>query len=423
MLHTSSSTTKTVFILSLAFLLFLIPYYYLVRKRKDFNDDNADDDDDAEGFFINPCPNPNCVRCQKYKQVQLSAKRRLPHLIRHCREKKINGGQNYETVVQNHTHTSSIKRKGRVEEEKEEQIKNHNDPCQNFEFQLERVIDGVLNKKSHKNDKKNRRASGQHPTVLFIPRLSQEHSNYHGTGINTDTDADFVPSVVTHLHPKSCHSFLHNPSIRSIMLQEYINSQINNAQWTTNDVGTSNAASIDTATSMIPNTNNHNNDQLWEVLYLMNQGKWIHENIEKHCPKTFSFLSKHLVDDLMQNSIFGNIFISVLYPGTIIEPHCGPTNIRHRLHYALSVPDSKYMSKNDGKKDYTRCSPILKVRNEILKWEEGSVFVFDDSLVHSAEYLNGNDASEVRVVLVVDLWHPSLSSDERDLLIGLYPPM
>eukprot|EP00551_Chaetoceros_affinis_P001915 CAMPEP_0203643886 /NCGR_PEP_ID=MMETSP0088-20131115/9328_1 /ASSEMBLY_ACC=CAM_ASM_001087 /TAXON_ID=426623 /ORGANISM="Chaetoceros affinis, Strain CCMP159" /LENGTH=59 /DNA_ID=CAMNT_0050500209 /DNA_START=47 /DNA_END=226 /DNA_ORIENTATION=+ len=59
-----------------------------------------------------------------------------------------------------------------------------------------------------------------------------------------------------------------------------------------------------------------------------------------------------------------------------------------------------------------------------MVWEEGEAFVFDDSLIHSAEYPNvANGSTEVRVVLVVDLWHPSLSDDERGLLASLYPPM
>lgn len=336
-------------------LLFLISYYSFFQKNfflktKDNNDDDTD--------FINPCPNPNCVRCQKYKQVQMSAKRRLPHLLYHWKINQENNSEVYST-------------------EKDEQ---------NGKSEFQRIVDGVANNDSRSLN--SQRTSGQRPTVLFIPRLTHP-----------------VSSIVTHLHSKSCDAFLNEPSIRNVMLQEYLDSQMKDAQWTTNVIGT--------ASSSVRNSV----DQLWEVLYLMNQGQLIHENIDLYCPQTYSFISKNIVG-LMQNCIFGNIFISVLYPGTIIEPHCGPTNIRHRLHYALSVPESA-QDDNNGKGN----SPILNVRNEVLKWEEGNTFVFDDSLVHSAEFPDNNNNCEVRVVLVVDLWHPSLSKDEMDLLQGLYPPI
>lgn len=151
----------------------------------------------------------------------------------------------------------------------------------------------------------------------------------------------------------------------------------------------------------------------------MNQGRWIHDNIQKFCPKAFEFVSK--LEGLMQNCVFGNVFFSVLYPNTIIQPHCGPTNIRHRLHFSLSVPPVFSNSHND---DHDSEGPILKVLHNTMKWEEGKAFVFDDSLVHSAEYPNvENGSGEVRVVLVVDLWHPSLSDDEKEILEHLYPPM
>lgn len=338
---------QLLFLFITSLFILLTSYNYIFGRSK-----KGDNDNDTR-ITIKPCPNPNCVRCQKYKQIQSSARRRLPHLIHEWKTK----------------------------------IKTENDDRINESFQLQRIIDGVTSNHYYNHSSNDDLAPGQQPTVLFLPRLQQQMQQHH----------HLVQENVSHLHLKSCHAFRNNKSsIKNIILNEYLESQINNAQWTTNHLGT------------IHDTNNNDN-QLWEVLYLMNQGRWNHDNIYTYCPKTYSFIKENIYN-LMENCIFGNVFISVLYPGTTIEPHCGPTNIRHRLHYALSVPNTKNV-------------PILKVRNEIFKWEEGEVFVFDDSLVHSAEFDINCDTSEVRVVLVIDLWHPSLSDNERNLLSGLYPPI
>ncbi len=338
------------FLFIASLFILLISYNYIFGQSKKGENDND------TIITIKPCPNPNCVRCQKYKQIQSSAKRRLPHLI----------------------HEWKTKSKAKIKTDNDDEISES--------FQLQRIIDGVTSNHyyNHSSRSNDDRAPGQQPTVLFLPRL-QQHDH-------------LVQENVSQFHLKSCDAFRNNKSsIQNIILNEYLESQINNAQWTTNHLGT------------IQNTSNNDN-QVWEVLYLMNQGRWNHDNIYTYCPKTYSFIKENIYD-LMENCIFGNVFISVLYPGTTIEPHCGPTNIRHRLHYALSVPNTK------------NNVPILKVRNEIFNWEEGEVFVFDDSLVHLAEFDINCDTSEVRVVLVLDLWHPSLSDNERKLLSGLYPPI
>jgi hypothetical protein len=325
---------------------------------------DEDNEDDIELTFINPCPNPNCVRCQKYKQIQSSAQRRLPHLVRH-------------SSIQNKRESSS-----------------------NPKINFDRIVDGVTNLKKKRN-------IGQHPTVLFIPRLT-----------------DPTSTVVTDLHIEACHIFQNESLIRDTMLQEYIESQLKDASWTVNDVGTTSSSRFNETGGSGNSSNNGDDHHLWEVLYLMNQGQWNHDNITKYCPQTYSFVISK-VKGLMANCIFGNVFISVLHPGTMIEPHCGPTNIRHRLHYPLSVPlnasvDSTKENNDTGRRNK---SPRLNILNETLEWEEGKAFVFDDSFVHSAEYPCSEGMSEVRVVLVIDLWHPSLTNIEREMLQGLYPPI
>lgn len=45
-------------------------------------------------------------------------------------------------------------------------------------------------------------------------------------------------------------------------------------------------------------------------------------------------------------------------------------------------------------------------------WEEGKVFIFDDSFEHEVWH-NG---TEFRLVLIVDIWHPELTAMEKKML-------
>lgn len=76
-------------------------------------------------------------------------------------------------------------------------------------------------------------------------------------------------------------------------------------------------------------TNNTENGQ-WSVFSLINQGA---KNIEncKICPLTTKLLEKE-ANNIMSGCLFGNALFSVLYPGTHINEHYGPTNVRLRCH-------------------------------------------------------------------------------------------
>lgn len=99
--------------------------------------------------------------------------------------------------------------------------------------------------------------------------------------------------------------------------------------------------------------------------------------------------------------MFGNVFFSVLHPGTRYEPHCGPTNIRHRMHFTLSVPPTR-SSSSLSTEDDEGGEPMLKLHDGIsntsvveVHWKVGEAFVYDDSLVHSVDYCgdtNGRDS-------------------------------
>ena len=91
-----------------------------------------------------------------------------------------------------------------------------------------------------------------------------------------------------------------------------------------------------------------------------------------------------------------NAFFSVLQPGMHIWPHCGPTNTRICLHLGLKIP----------------AGATIRVGTETRSWEEGKCLVFDDSWEHEAT----NPSDHPRTVLLVDVWHPDLSAEQRKSL-------
>lgn len=89
----------------------------------------------------------------------------------------------------------------------------------------------------------------------------------------------------------------------------------------------------------------------------------------------------------------GQVKFSVLMPGTHVWPHAGPTNCRLRAHLGLITPEG----------------PSIRVVNETRKWQAGEWLIFDDSFEHEVWH-NG---TELRIVLIIDVWHPELTADEK----------
>uniref|UniRef100_A0A8C4PWA3 Un-named hu7910 n=1 Tax=Eptatretus burgeri TaxID=7764 RepID=A0A8C4PWA3_EPTBU len=93
----------------------------------------------------------------------------------------------------------------------------------------------------------------------------------------------------------------------------------------------------------------------------------------------------------------GQVKFSIMQPGTHVWPHTGPTNCRLRLHLGLVIPP-------DG------CS--IRCGNETRYWEEGKVLIFDDSFEHEV----WQDAQSYRLIFIVDVWHPGLTTHQRRTL-------
>ena len=92
--------------------------------------------------------------------------------------------------------------------------------------------------------------------------------------------------------------------------------------------------------------------------------------------------------------VSGAVYFSLMSPGARLRPHCGPTNSRLRVHLALSAP-------------HGACG--MRVGNESRLWRDGEVWVFDDSFEHEV----WNDAETPRLLLILDAWHPGLTSEQQ----------
>jgi hypothetical protein len=134
----------------------------------------------------------------------------------------------------------------------------------------------------------------------------------------------------------------------------------------------------------------------WDVAFLYERGRR-HDDACTACPVTTFGIDTHPTI----RTAAGLTYVSRLRAGTHISTHRGPTNLRVRCHLAVTVPEGD-------------CA--IRVGNRTERWQEGKCLVFDDYFVHEA----WNHAEEDRIVLVVDLWHPGLSSTEVTLLEGLH---
>ena len=351
-------------IIGIISLLFYFCYFYPTQQ-------NGKSAGDGKQSPIACCKNPNCVRCRRYRYVQEQARRKLSWILRDLESR---------------------------------------DPS-TFSTLNQRIPKAILQsntRTSHPND--NPHSSLQDPTVLMVLDLPSRE-------------------IVTAWHQDTCDYLKQHPT-RTIVREALrcLSEDKRNKQ----ESSSPNLSSDDSKWTL--NDTSPQGD--WRVFQILNQGVWNpvllneeHGNKEP-CKELLEFVQN--IPGLLSNSLFGNVFVSKIYPGTIIEPHCGPTNIRHRLQFLLKLPDNADISKCN---DDSNQKPVLSLsvgRTNNIAWDmNNDTFVFDDSFTHSVTYLDGEEDrrtiaeskdSSARMVLIVDLWHPGLSSIERKLLTDLYPP-
>jgi aspartate beta-hydroxylase len=130
---------------------------------------------------------------------------------------------------------------------------------------------------------------------------------------------------------------------------------------------------------------------VWDIYKLYGAGAKHRANCQR-CPVTTRVIESlpHCCDWI------GLAYFSVLQPGTHIRAHCGRTNARIRYHLGIETPDGAH----------------LRVTDQTVSWERNKCLIFDDSFEHEVCHTGKHP----RVVLVVDLWHPELLQQERELL-------
>jgi hypothetical protein len=315
-------------------------WFGIAHQASGSQEDNHDVD------TVSACENPNCVRCQRYRQVQKRAKTRLAWILQDMKTRDSTMG------ITLHSRIPSA-------------VRSTTRPSCN--------------------------QSWQNPSVLMVDELPSQE-------------------IVTELHSMTCH-YLQNAYTRELVIRALKQTDSRDLSWIVND-----------------SPKGH-----WEVLHILNQGTWATSHLATEKNNSNHTAWKNLVANikgipgLMDQCLFGNVMISRIYPETVIEPHCGPTNVRHRLQLVLELPFAPESHQNS--------LSLLIGKEKKLSWNSlDDVFVFDDSYVHSVTFPPENDESSEntdsrmlptqpsRTVLIVDLWHPDLSSPERSLLQQLYPP-
>jgi Aspartyl/Asparaginyl beta-hydroxylase len=133
-----------------------------------------------------------------------------------------------------------------------------------------------------------------------------------------------------------------------------------------------------------------NNNRDWTAIHLMQNGRLVQANA-RHCNKLMELLAKFPQPDV--TGAGPNAMFSLLAPGAHIPPHTGISNARLVCHLPLIVPDGCW----------------FRVADETRLWERGKAWVFDDTVEHEAM----NPSVELRVVMIFDIWHPSLDEAER----------
>lgn len=133
-----------------------------------------------------------------------------------------------------------------------------------------------------------------------------------------------------------------------------------------------------------------NRNPAWTAIHLLRNGETVEANA-RHCPATMA-----LLPHLDQPDVPGrgpNAMFSLLAPGAHIPAHNGVANTRLVCHLPLIVPVGCW----------------FRVGAETREWKVGEAWVFDDTIEHEA--LNPSD--QLRVILIIDTWHPDLSQPER----------
>jgi aspartate beta-hydroxylase len=139
-----------------------------------------------------------------------------------------------------------------------------------------------------------------------------------------------------------------------------------------------------------------NHSRRWSSYFLWHDGVRYDEACLA-CPQTAALMDR--LPLMRQPGFAPTVMFSVLEPHTHIPPHTGSSNTRLLCHLPLILP---------GRARF-------RVGLQTREWRMGEAWVFDDTIEHEA----WNDADEMRVILIIDLWSPLLSEAEKTLVSAM----
>jgi aspartyl/asparaginyl beta-hydroxylase (cupin superfamily) len=139
-----------------------------------------------------------------------------------------------------------------------------------------------------------------------------------------------------------------------------------------------------------------NQSRLWSSLFLWKDGERQEEPCRR-CPGTAALLDR--LPLARQPGFAPTVIFSALEARTQIPPHTGSTNTRLLVHLPLILPGPAR----------------FRVGNETRSWRMGEAWAFDDTIDHEA----WNEADALRVIMILDIWNPLLTEDEREAVTAL----
>ena len=137
---------------------------------------------------------------------------------------------------------------------------------------------------------------------------------------------------------------------------------------------------------------------LWQQLVLFETGV----RSEKGCelaPRTCNLILKYM-KEISADCTHGQVKFSVIHSGTHVWPHSGPSNCRLRSHLGLVIPEVS----GDERLE-------IRIADKYAYWKEGEFLIIDDSFEHELWYEKQDGG--IRLLLLIDMWHPDLTTDQR----------
>jgi aspartate beta-hydroxylase len=139
-----------------------------------------------------------------------------------------------------------------------------------------------------------------------------------------------------------------------------------------------------------------NHSRKWSSLWLWRDGAR-QDAVCERCPRTAALLES--LPMCRQEGFAPTAVFSALQPHTHIPAHTGSSNVRLLTHLPLILPGPAR----------------FRVGNTVRDWKMGEAWVFDDTIEHEA----WNDADQMRVILIFDIWNPWLTDGEKALITAM----